>query len=600
MAGEYGEEQRLPAIPDVRTGTLDATVQAMKEIIEVRQGVRGNKLDKAVTMRDLLNAGLATPGAINDLFPGGNPVVPPLPGGDDSPIPPTPENLTAAGGVTTIILNWDFARGYSRLAYFEVWRSETDALGNAVLLAQVYGTTYADAVGTSATYYYWVRAVSDAGSSNFNAVAGTQGQTAINVEEVLEAIAGEINDSGLLEQLTLKANSAGQLTGYGLASTPAVGGDSTAFAILANRFFIAPPVGSGLPTNPVFVVQATPTSINGVAVPAGTYMQAAYIMNGVITNAKIGSLAVDNAKISSVSVTKLIAGSLSVSAYIESASFSSGATGFRIHGDGNAEFNNAVVRGTIFATAGRIGSSIIDATGIQSTNYTATTGWRINSNGTVTFSSGVFRGDITGSTGTFSGNLHGGQFTTGSFTGYAWPASGVGTYLGPYGLLMGRPADNKYIQLTSDGNIYTPGFKIENGVMTLVAANVVNTLNVAGNAITVPQSGYTGATVSSSGDITAQTITVVSTGAPAVITFGCHVYSTRHETLYMELYRDGLQLFHVGGGGDPTQLQGEGMETGSLVDNPGAGVHTYTLRVGSDGAPVWCSARCITYLEVKR
>lgn len=601
MAGDYGDEQRLPAIPDVRTGALENTVTAIKEILEVRQGVRGDRLDKAVTMRDLLNAGIATPGAINGLFPGGAPVLPTPPGGYEPAIPPTPENLTAAGGVVTIILTWDFARGYSRLAYFEVWRSATDALGDAVQIAQPYGTIYADEAGTGAKFYYWVRAVSDAGTSPFNAVAGTLGETAMNVEEVLEAIGDEIDASGLLDQLTLKVNSAGQLIGYGLASTPAESGDASTFAILADRFFIAPPVSTGLPTNPVFVVQATPTSINGVPVPAGTYMQAAYIMNGVITNAKIGNLAVDNAKIASVSVAKLLAGKLGVSEYIESTSFASGATGFRIHGNGDAEFNNALVRGTIFATAGRVGGNVIDSTGLQSPNYNGTTGWRINSNGTVFFGSGTFRGSITGATGVFAGDVHGGQFTTGSYTGYAWPAAGGGgSYLGPGGLLLGNANTGKYLQVTADGNIYTPGFNVVNGTMTINQANVINTLNVAGNAITVPQSGYTGATVSSTGEIVAQQILVVSTGAPAVLTFGCHCYSSRHETLYMELYRDGLQLFHVGGGGDETQLQGEGMETGTLVDQPGAGVHTYTLRVGSLGAPVWCSARCITYLEVKK
>jgi hypothetical protein len=114
------------------------------------------------------------------------------------------------------------------------------------------------------------------------------------------------------------------------------------FGVQANRFYVAPAVdfsqesqpGSATSgqfwykpstnttyryngtawisfTNPSpFVVQTTDTTISGVSVPAGVYIDTAFIVNGSITNAKIASAAIDDAKISSLSADKITFGSL--------------------------------------------------------------------------------------------------------------------------------------------------------------------------------------------------------------------------------------------------------------------------------------------------
>ena len=51
-------------------------------------------------------------------------------------------------------------------------------------------------------------------------------------------------------------------------------------------------------------------TINGENVPAGVYMDTAFIKNGSITNAFIGDAAIDNAKISRLSADKLNAGTI--------------------------------------------------------------------------------------------------------------------------------------------------------------------------------------------------------------------------------------------------------------------------------------------------
>ena len=51
-----------------------------------------------------------------------------------------------------------------------------------------------------------------------------------------------------------------------------------------------------------FAVQAVPTEINGQPVPAGVYVDAAYILNATVQNTQIADLAVDNAKIADLAV----------------------------------------------------------------------------------------------------------------------------------------------------------------------------------------------------------------------------------------------------------------------------------------------------------
>jgi len=59
-----------------------------------------------------------------------------------------------------------------------------------------------------------------------------------------------------------------------------------------------------------FVVQATPTTIDGVEVPPGVYLNTAYIRNASITNAKIADAAIDNAKIINLDAAKINTGFL--------------------------------------------------------------------------------------------------------------------------------------------------------------------------------------------------------------------------------------------------------------------------------------------------
>lgn len=410
-SGLYGPATRVPAIPDARSAKPEDVAAAVKEWIEVREGVRGDGMDKAVTLRDLLNANLATPLDLQNLAPGMAQF--PVPPGQqqESATPPTPENLVASGAFKYVTLTWDFARGYSRLAYFEIWRSPTDAIGNAVLIAQPYATIYADGVGPGVKNYYWVRAVSDAGiNSPFSSLSGTLGETDIDPSIIIAALQGQIGSSALNDELgdrvslidgpntmpgsvnnrieqvssvvggytaaieantqsidgiklqyTMKLDNNGYVAGIGISSDLLPGGNGAYSQIImrADSFSIGSPSGPGIAPSIPFIVRTTQSVINGVTVPIGVYIQDAMIANGSIGNAKIGNLQVDDAKIANMSVAKLRAGAIVASEYVQSSNYVAGQAGFLIHGNGYAEFQNGVFRGTIYATAGLIGGNVL-------------------------------------------------------------------------------------------------------------------------------------------------------------------------------------------------------------------------------------------------
>jgi hypothetical protein len=306
-------------------------------------------------------------------------------------------------------------------------------------------------------------------------------------------------DGSLFAQYTVKIDANGYVSGFGLASTAVNATPFSEFIVRADSFSVASPSGPGIAPIVPFVVRTTPGTINGVAVPVGVYMDAAFILRGTITGAQIGNAVIDDAKIASLSAAKLTVGDGTVGGNLRSSNYVAGTSGWIVRPDGFAEFSNAVVRGTIFATAGQIGGNTINATGMQSPNYAAgSVGWRINSSGAVEFSSATIRGNIKG----------------GAFTGYAWPASGTGFYLGPEGLLLGNANTGRYFQVEADGDIFAPGFTISGGAatfsgalaaasgsfvgalnaatgtfagsLTASAVNAVNTINLAGDAVTVP------------------------------------------------------------------------------------------------------------------
>lgn len=118
-----------------------------------------------------------------------------------------------------------------------------------------------------------------------------QGQTA-SIQQHAQTL------NGLEAQWTLKVQSGNIVSGIGLASNNGV----SDFAVRADKFYIAPPTGGGKGRTP-FTVLTSPQVINGVRVPAGTYIDSAFIQDGSISTAKIANASIDNAKIKDGSIS---------------------------------------------------------------------------------------------------------------------------------------------------------------------------------------------------------------------------------------------------------------------------------------------------------
>ncbi|MBV30317.1 MAG: hypothetical protein CL504_06765 [Actinobacteria bacterium] len=177
--------------------------ESVKENVDVLTGQRGESIDRAITFRDLIDAGVIK---LKDGFFTGLDNVPSVetaPPLLDVDIPPAPANLTATGAFRVIVLSWTQVKykGHDR---FEIFRNTSNSISSATFFSSTPGYTniYADDVGTTdgigKTYYYWVRAVNlNNVAGPFNATSGVQGQTQTDVNILLDTLEGEVLSSTL-------------------------------------------------------------------------------------------------------------------------------------------------------------------------------------------------------------------------------------------------------------------------------------------------------------------------------------------------------------------------------------------------------------------
>lgn len=290
------EQTNLPSIPPPNENNLVAFARAVKEALEVRLGRRGQGLDAAVTFRDLDKVQMVLGdgrGGVLGLKPpvgnGGGAVDPGYDPTTDMLPPPAPQNVKASGAVRNVILEWDGPPStYRNHAYAEIWRSSTNNLNDAAQIGQSGSTMYVDDVGEGQTRYYWVRFVSQAnvtGPWHAAGDAGEQAVTALDVGYTLGLLEGQIGESALATEV--------------IDGKDAFVFDTKTFAIRFNETGYTP-----------FITQAAPTTINGVEIPPGVYLDAAFMRTFVAQKGQIGALAVDDAAIESVSAAKVTFGEM--------------------------------------------------------------------------------------------------------------------------------------------------------------------------------------------------------------------------------------------------------------------------------------------------
>lgn len=298
---------KVPGIPkppnDVSPG-LRGWLTSVAEALEIRLGRRGDPKDRAVTLRELIESGLAediksAPFDPNN-FNGGNTGIGPVTEVDSS-VPPTPTSFSVAPAYSQVNLSWDYPN-YGNHSFTEIYGHSADVIGDAQLIGVSTGRVYIDPIGGGASRYYWIRHVSTSSVQGpFNSGTGTAATTATDVAHQLNVLSNAITSSelatslaspigaipGLQGQYSVKIDNNGHIAGFGLSNTSTTAGPTSAFIVRADKFAVIDPASTadGLGTT-------TPTAGN---VPffidsGATYIKAAAIKDASITSAKIDEL----------------------------------------------------------------------------------------------------------------------------------------------------------------------------------------------------------------------------------------------------------------------------------------------------------------------
>ncbi|MDY7116608.1 hypothetical protein RAN53_09620 [Halomonas sp. SSL-5] len=204
----------LPPVSPKVPAELRPLISAMTEILETGEGVRGDPLDRKITLRDLVDSGIGKmkggvrPGSGGGLIPG---VEPPAP---DLRTPPPPQGFSADGSFFgRINLSWQIpSELYRNHAYTNIYRSEEDNFANAVVVGREVGAFFSDYVRNDALdpqdplqlkgYYYWITFTSSSDVEGPpNATAGLWAQPLPDLNYVMDLLSEQIDDSHLADSL---------------------------------------------------------------------------------------------------------------------------------------------------------------------------------------------------------------------------------------------------------------------------------------------------------------------------------------------------------------------------------------------------------------
>lgn len=163
------------------------TQQGLTENMQILTGQKGDRLDKALTLREAAELGM-----VNLRRNGSGQIVPELPpdkptdpewSGVQQPVAPT--GVTADGAFHTITLTWDIP-AYKGHSYAEILRAEVDNPSSAVAIGTTLANVYSDSVGKGFSAFYWVRFVNKNGMVGpLHSTAGLHAATSPDVDEII-------------------------------------------------------------------------------------------------------------------------------------------------------------------------------------------------------------------------------------------------------------------------------------------------------------------------------------------------------------------------------------------------------------------------------
>ena len=223
---------KLPGLKNIPPKTereLKLALEDLKQALEIRLGLRGDPLDRAVTLRELKDGNVVK--VTNSAVGVSDGIKPPDEDPGDLTVPPNPTGLTAAGAFTSIILKWNLP-SYGNHAFTEIWRSQDNNLAGAELISTAGGQVYSDDVGYAQTYFYWVRFVSTSNiPGSWNDTEGTSAATAANVSTVMSSLSDQLSNmpgfSTLGNDITVNIGGATSSLNSGLTGLNSTLGDKT-------------------------------------------------------------------------------------------------------------------------------------------------------------------------------------------------------------------------------------------------------------------------------------------------------------------------------------------------------------------------------------
>lgn len=424
-------------------------------------------------------------------------------------------------------------------------------------------------------------------------------QAAIQTEQSVRA--NETGHLGAQYTVRMQLGQGGQqvVGGFGLSGTSSeTAGARIDFGVLANSFWVAAPNGSGVANVKPFSVQTTAQTVNGVVVPAGVYMDAAYINNVTALWARFGTLVADSIQATAISAGQLTAGNGVIGGSLKSSNYVAGSSGWTLRPDGVAEFSGVIVRGTVYATSGTVGGWSIGSNYLRSSNYQAgVRGVHLGSDGSV---------EIRSTDGTRTFNLQ---------------ATGSQPVLSVPGLsILGNGSASFSGALSGASGSFSG---------TLTASNIINTSHLVNGAVSSSVASYETDVLSFRYDTetTVATVHVGTSGGKVLILAGLslevtngRITSSFNPRCTVRLRRNGSEVRRLDIRGEyvaadsksppamayqaATWIKEGPVALLPMVDTPPSGVNTYTITLTVAGMDtdvnITVRQRSMAAMELKR
>lgn len=432
-------------------------------------------------------------------------------------------------------------------------------------------------------------------------LAAQVGDSVATLQQVASVQAGQLGHvaAQYTARMQLTADGRTVAGGWGITgASSAESGPTLDFGVLANRFFIAAPEGSGIESDFQLTVQTTPATANGVTIPPGLYVDSAYITNVSALWGRFGSLVADSIQATAISASQLTAGNGVIGGSLKSSNYVAGSSGWTLRPDGVAEFSGVIVRGTVYATSGTVGGWSIGSNYLRSSNYQAgVRGVNFGSDGSV---------EIRSTDGTRAFNLQ---------------ATGTQALLAVPGLsILGNGS------ATFSGNLSGASGSFSG---TLTASNIINTSHLVNGAVSSSVASYETDVLSFRYDTetTVATVHVGTSGGKVLILAGLslevtngRITSSFNPRCTVRLRRNGSEVRRLEIRGEygaanhqsppsmgyqySTWIKEGPVALLPMVDTPPSGVNTYTITLTVAGMDtdvnITVRHRSMAAMELKR